>query len=129
VKDLGLGESVRFPGNVANDGMHALYDAADIYLNTSRVDNQPVSILEAFACGLPVVSTAVGGIPDMVTHGEDALLAPDDDPAALAGLLRALLRDGALAARLAQNGHRRMLAHSWENIYRQQGALYRAGGQ
>ena len=47
--------------------MFAQYDAADIYLNGSEIDNQPLSLLEAFACGLPVVTTDAGGIPDIVT--------------------------------------------------------------
>ena len=76
--------------------MKLLYDRADIYLNSSRVDNQPVSIIEAFACGLPVVSTAVGGIPYMTRDGEDAMLAPDNDHAQLAAHMITLLQDGAL---------------------------------
>lgn len=116
--ELGIADAVAFRGDVANDGMRALYDASDIYLNTSRVDNQPVSILEAFACGLPVVSTAVGGIPYMVTHERDALLAPDDDAAALAVLLDRLMREPGLSRRLAAAGYGRLREYSWENVYR-----------
>ena len=50
--------------------MPKLYADSDIYLNASEVDNQPVSILEAFASGLPVISTPTGDIPSMVRHGE-----------------------------------------------------------
>jgi glycosyltransferase involved in cell wall biosynthesis len=125
--NLGVGDCVNFVGNVANERMRVLYDQADIYLNSSRVDNQPVSILEAFACGLPVVTTAVGGIPYMVTHNEDALLAPDDDPAGLAAHMIALLRDPVLAERLVQNARGRIQEHSWERIYSKQRAIYLPG--
>jgi glycosyltransferase involved in cell wall biosynthesis len=104
--------------------MHALYDQADICLNSSRVDNQPVSILEAFACGLPVVTTAVGGIPYMVTDREDALLAPNDNPDELAAQMTILLCDPDLGNRLVRNAHSRILEHSWENVYRKLRALY-----
>jgi phenylacetate-CoA ligase len=122
--DLGISDCVNFAGNVANERMRTLYDEADIYLNSSRVDNQPVSILEAFACGLPVVSTAVGGIPYMVTHNVDALLAPDDDPAGLAAHMHTLLRDPALGERLIRNARGRIQEHSWERIYSKQSAIY-----
>lgn len=124
--DLGLSDCVSFSGNIANEQMRELYDRADIYLNSSRVDNQPVSILEAFACGLPVVTTAVGGIPYMVTHEEDALLASDDDAAGLADRMRALLRDPSLSERLIRNARARIAEHSWERVYSRQSALYLA---
>ena len=124
---LGVGACVSFAGNVPNERIGQLYDEADIYLNTSRIDNQPVSILEAFACGLPVVSTAVGGIPHMVTHGEDALLAPDDDAAELARHMAALLSDNSLARRLAETGRARVARYSWPSVYGRHKALY--GGE
>jgi glycosyltransferase involved in cell wall biosynthesis len=123
-RELGISGCVRFVGNVPNEQMHALYDQADICLNSSRVDNQPVSILEAFACGLPVVTTAVGGIPYMVTDREDALLAPNDDPDELAAQMTILLCDPDLGNRLVRNAHSRILEHSWENVYRKLRALY-----
>ena len=122
--DLGIAGAVTFRGDVANDGMRALYDASDIYLNSSRVDNQPVSILEAFACGLPVVSTAVGGIPHMITHERDALLAPDNDAEGLALLLDRLMREPGLAARLVAAGRGRLREYAWENVYQRHRQAY-----
>lgn len=123
-RDLGISDSVNFTGNVENTKMKMLYDRADIYLNSSRVDNQPVSILEAFACGLPVVSTAVGGIPYMARHGEDALLAPDNDHAQLAAHIISLLQDGALSTRLVHQARQRVQEHSWGPIYSKLLRLY-----
>lgn len=122
--ELGVADGVTFTGNVENAQMKTLYDRADIYLNSSRVDNQPVSILEAFACGLPVVSTAVGGIPYMTRHGEDAMLAPDDDAAQLAAHMAALLRDNALSTRLIHQARQRIQEHSWAPVYSKLLRLY-----
>jgi glycosyltransferase involved in cell wall biosynthesis len=58
-----------FSGRVANADMPELYASADCMLNPSTVDNMPISILEAFASGVPVVSTCAGGIPDLVEQG------------------------------------------------------------
>ena len=69
----------------------SLYAEADIFLNASVVDNQPVSILEAFAAGLPVVSTPTGDIAAMVRHGQTGLLVPPNDPAALAAAVLRLI--------------------------------------
>lgn len=123
-RELGIVDRVTFTGNVENASMRSLYDQADIYLNSSRVDNQPVSILEAFACGLPVVSTAVGGIPFLVRDGETGLLAPDGDSARLAAHMAALLRDAGLCARLVRQGRERIQQHSWDAVYSKLLRLY-----
>lgn len=123
-RELGVSHSVRFAGNLDQAAMLELYRAADVLLNTSRVDNQPVSILEAFASGMPVVSTSVGGIPHMVSPGEDALLAADDDDAALAAHVLALVDQPGLAERLAEAAWRRVQRHSWSSVYPLLAAAY-----
>jgi len=117
--ELGLSRCVRFVGNVDNARMHDLFHEAHIYLNSSQIDNQPVSILEAFACGLPVVSTAVGGIPYMVRQGEDGLLADDNDDTTLAEHMVRLLSDAALARRLVLSGRERIAEYTWVKVYPQ----------
>ena len=78
---LALGGASAFVGRGRAGGDAArCCDDADIFLNASVVDNQPVSILEAFAAGLPVVSTPTGDIAAMVRHGETGLLVPPLDP-------------------------------------------------
>lgn len=73
---LGLADVVTFTGRVDNEGMAALYQSADIMINPSLVDNMPISLLEALASSVPVVSTDVGGVPFMVEHEKTALLVP-----------------------------------------------------
>ncbi len=82
-EQLGL-RNTGFKGRVEPEFIFEQYDAADIYLNGSKVDNQPLSILEAFACGLPVVTTDAGGIPDMVTDGVTGLVVKQSDHESMA---------------------------------------------
>jgi glycosyltransferase involved in cell wall biosynthesis len=95
---------VRVGGFADADEKRRLFADHDVFLNTSRVDNRPVSVVEAAACGLCVVSTDVGGVPDLLVHEESALLVPPDDPAALAAAVRRLLDEPGLAGRLSDGG-------------------------
>ena len=74
--ELGIADAVRFAGRVEPSNVPAFFDAADIFLNASVLDNQPVSILEAFAAGTPVITTGAGDIPTMVSHGETGWIVP-----------------------------------------------------
>jgi len=93
-------ENVTFAGRVAPSEVHRYYANADMYVQAPSIDNMPLSLLEAFASGLPVVSTDVGGVPSMLRHGIDGLLVGNDNPDALAERVIQLLRDPALAHRL-----------------------------
>jgi glycosyltransferase involved in cell wall biosynthesis len=76
---LGIADAVCFVGRLDRDQVAALYSEADVILNPSRVDNMPNSVLEAMACGLPVVSTRAGGVPHIVRDGVSALLVDAGD--------------------------------------------------
>src|SRR6185436_537268 len=97
---------VTFAGRVEPAAMPALYATHALLLNASVVDNQPLSLLEAFASGLPVVTTATGGIAGMVTHGESGLLVPPQDAARMGAAVLELLADQELALRLARGARR-----------------------
>lgn len=109
-------KNVEFMGAVPPDRMPALYDSADIYMNSSEVDNMPLSILEAFACGLPVVTTDAGGIPYIVTDRETGLLVPRGDYRALAASTLRLLADNALASKLASQAHEECRKYEWSAV-------------
>jgi glycosyltransferase involved in cell wall biosynthesis len=98
-RDLGL-RNVAFCGAVTMDRMATLYDEADVYLNAPDIDNMPSSILEAAACGLPIVTSNAGGIPFIVRDGVTALLTPRGDDAALAAAAIRLFEEPGLASRL-----------------------------
>jgi glycosyltransferase involved in cell wall biosynthesis len=95
-------------------------------LNPSTVDNMPISILEAFASGVPVVTTNVGGIPDMAADGETALLVPAHDAEAMAAAALSVLGDRALASRLVANGIESAQRYDWNVVRDQWYAVYRA---
>jgi glycosyltransferase involved in cell wall biosynthesis len=90
--DLGLADAVRFTGWRAD--LPAIYADLDVVVIASRNEGTPVSIIEAMAAGVPVVSTAVGGVPDLLCEGRFGELVEPEDAAALAGGIRKALRSG-----------------------------------
>jgi glycosyltransferase involved in cell wall biosynthesis len=115
---------VRFAGPVAPSAMPDLYAEADIFLNASVIDNQPVSVLEAFAAGLPVVSTATGDIAALVRDGETGLVVPPGDPTAVAKAVTALLEHPDRALGMARRARREVDAYSWPRVRDQWARVY-----
>ncbi len=97
-RSLGVAERCRFLGWCAD--MPSLYAAIDVLALSSLNEGSPVSVIEAMAAARPVVATSVGGVPDVVRHGENGLLVPPRDPEALAEAVETMVRDPALRARL-----------------------------
>lgn len=109
---LGL-RNVTFAGRVAQAEIHRFYADADIYVQTPAIDNMPGSVIEAFASGLPVVSTRVGGVPAILDDGVHGLLAPDDDDQQMASHVLALLAEPERARRLAAAAHAACRSYEW----------------
>ena len=104
---------VIFVGRVTPSDIHRHYNEADIYIQSPSIDNMPLSVLEAFASGTPLVSTDVGGVPSMVRDGIDGLLVADDDSDALARAVLRLLADPPFARALAESARTRLSAYEW----------------
>jgi glycosyltransferase involved in cell wall biosynthesis len=119
---------VTFAGRVPPSEIHRYYADADIYVQMPEIDNMPLSVLEAFASGLPVVSTSVGGVPSMLTNGVHGLLAPPGDHQAVADHVIALLDSPACAARLAASAVRTCASYEWPVTRAGWLAAYRAVG-
>jgi L-malate glycosyltransferase len=113
--DLGL-KDVEFVGQVAQEKMPELYQRADIFINASDIDNMPVSHIEAFACGLPVVTTDAGGIPYIITNGRNGLMVSRGDHEGLAAGALRLLRDRDLAARLIGTAQSDCQQFTWTSV-------------
>lgn len=116
---------VIFQGRVEPETMPWIYNGTDIFVNASVIDNQPISILEAFASGLPVVSTAVGDIPAMVRHQSTGLLVPEHDPEALASAITALLEDPLEAFRMTRRARREVDKYTWPQVGSHWADIYR----
>ena len=98
---LRLTERVIFVGEVSN--VQPYYAAADVVVLPSHSEGSPYVLLEAMAANVPIVATAVGGVPEMVEDEESALLVPQRDPRAMAAAIARVLTDPALAQRLTAN--------------------------
>jgi glycosyltransferase involved in cell wall biosynthesis len=116
VVKLGLEGAVNFTGRVENSEMPQLYALADCVINPSTVDNMPISLLEALASGLPVVSTDAGGVPDMLSHGVSGLLVPVGDAQAMGREVCRVLEDRSLAIRLAAAGRAEAEKYAWPQV-------------
>ncbi len=125
VAELNLNH-VNFMGVAAHREIAPLYDAADIFINGSALDNMPVSILEAFASGTPVVSTAPECMRYLVEHERTGLLSEPGDATALAGNVIRLLQDPDLASRIAVNAHEQSRRYSWTAVREQWLEIYRS---
>jgi len=124
-QDLGVGDRVRFLGGVGDQDLPAFYNLASVYVGASRragrlgVEGFGISLVEASACGLPVVAGNSGGIPDAVRDGETGFLVPPEDPAALAAAISRLLADSGLASRIGAAGRRAVETYyNWDRVVR-----------
>jgi glycosyltransferase involved in cell wall biosynthesis len=104
-QDLNLGMAVRFLGEVRD--IPALLGRSQMFVLPSKSEGISLTLLEAMACGLPVVATRVGGNPEVVIDGETGFLVPSDDSPALARAILTMRQDGAKAAQMGRSGRRR----------------------
>jgi L-malate glycosyltransferase len=125
VKDLNL-SNVQFLGFVDQTRMRQLYREAEIYLMSPNIDNMPGSILECYACGLPFVSTAAGGVPFIVENERTGLLVPINDHQAMANAAIRLMEEPGLAQALTTQGFRDcdrykgpQVAQQWFQLYKE----------
>lgn len=117
-------QGVSVLGRVEPKDMPRLYDEADVFLNSSLIDNQPISILEAFASGIPVVTTPTGDIAAMTQHGRCGVLVPHDEPQAMADAVIALLESGNQAAAMAGRARAVAASYCWAEVYHAWLAVY-----
>ena len=122
VGQLGLAGSVRFPGYIAGDDVAAVYSLATVFAYPSLWEGFGLPVLEAMACGTPVLTSDVSSLPEVA--GDAALFVPPTDVEAIADGLTRLLGDAELRADLCERGLRRAAAFSWERCARETLAVY-----
>jgi glycosyltransferase involved in cell wall biosynthesis len=116
---------VNFVGVASRQQIGKYYDEADIFINASWLDNMPVSVIEAFGSGTPVVTTSPESMPYLIENERTGLLSPVGDEKALAANVIRLLRDPALAAALAKNAYGESRRYTWEVVREQWLKVYR----
>lgn len=122
---LDCSKGVFFIGRIANDEMAKCYHEANIVINTSNVDNMPVSIIEAFASGCPVVSTRAGGIPFLIESYVTGILVELNDHIGIADGVRWLIENPEKAIEIAETARQEVNMFSWDEIHKKLIALYR----
>lgn len=122
-ENLNLADSVLFPGHQAD--VSPFYTIADVVVLPSHTEGSPNVLLEAMAAGLPIVSTAVGGVPEIVTSEKEALLVEKNDPISLARAIERLVGDEALRKRISSAARTTVSAYSPEEYFESIFSLYR----
>lgn len=124
VERAGIPDRVEFVVGAPRTRVLEEYRAADAFVLPSRFESFPRALLEAMAAGLPIVATRVGGVPEMVAEGENALLVPPGDERGLADALRTLADDPGLRSRFGAASRRRAEAYDWDRLIPRYRALF-----
>ncbi len=124
VEKLGLAPAVCFAGYVAGDDVAALYSLADVFVYPSLYEGFGLPVLEAMACGAPVIASNVASLPEVT--GDAAVLVAPEDVDAIRDTLARVLTDAALRADLSGRGLARAASFSWDRCARQTAAVYRS---
>ncbi|MEW6216645.1 MAG: glycosyltransferase family 4 protein [Candidatus Bipolaricaulota bacterium] len=127
--ELGVSDAITFSLGIEKDKVPATLQRHDIFINTTTVDNTPVSVIEAMACGLCVVSTNVGGIPFLLEHERDALLVPPDDAQAMAAAVLRILNEPGLSERLSRNARAKAEGFDWAAVLPRWRRLFQTVGE
>jgi len=122
---LGIEDHARFPGRLTKPEWHKLSEDYDIFINTTNKDNTPVSVIEAMALGLPVVSTNPGGVPFLIDDGQDGLLVECSDTDAMVSKIRFLLQHPEQAVAISRSARSKVEAFDWSVVLPQWDSLIR----
>ena len=115
-KALSLGDSVTFVGRVPNEKVPEYMAAADIFVLPSLSEGLPVVILEAMASGLPLISTKITGLPEIIHEGENGFLVQPKNPVEITQKLILLLSDDEQRKRLSENSRVRAKDYTWDEV-------------
>jgi phenylacetate-CoA ligase len=114
--ELGVEKSIKYTGVLSKKEWHKLSEEYDIFINTTTIDNTPVSVMEAMAMGLPVVSTNVGGIPYLLEDKKDAFLVPSNDDSAMSQTIVNILNDPISTQTIIKNARDKVEQFDWSVV-------------
>lgn len=123
-KKLDVEEHIKFAGFVDNISKALYYKSSDVFVLPSFSECSPLVNLEAMACGIPIVASNIGGVPDSVSDGENGLLVPPGDPEALADAIIYLLENEDVGKRMGKNGRTKVEYYSWEKVAEETEKVY-----
>jgi len=115
-RKLDVEKNIHFTGGMKKSSWINLSKDCDIFINTTNYDNMPISVIEAMALGLPIVSTNAGGLKYFHDDGVDALLVPIGDTGAMVKKIKSLINDRSLASKLSLNGRKKAEELCWEMV-------------
>lgn len=117
-QDEGLDDKIIFPGYIGTEEKNRFANEYDIYINTNKIDNAPVSVIEFMALGLPVVSVNVGGLPYLITHEQNGLLVNSDDDEAMFQQICRLTEDDSFAKSICCNAYQYARRYDERNVFK-----------
>jgi glycosyltransferase involved in cell wall biosynthesis len=115
-KAKALNLPIVFTGKLEKEQWIDLSESCDLFINTSKLDNMPVSVIEAMALGLPVISTNVGGIPYLIDNNVTGILVQPNNVEEFTAAIRTLMKDKYLTASLSENARRKVEAFDWQQV-------------
>lgn len=113
---LNIGHRLNIPGFLTKEEWHDLSKCYDIFINTTNFDNTPISVIEAMALGMPVVTTNAGGIPYLFNDKHDALLVEKNDAVQMSNYISELIKNPVLGYRLVNNARATINAYDWNTV-------------
>lgn len=116
IDKLKLNDSVKITGVLKKEVWHKISADSDIFINTTNIDNTPVSVMESMALGLPVVSTDVGGLPYLINNNIDGLLVEKNNPELMCNAINHLLTNNNSAITIANNARKKAESFSWNDV-------------
>jgi len=116
VQQLNLSEKVYLMGKLSKKEWVTMSQGYDVFINTTNHDNIPISVMEAMALGLPVISTNVGGIPYLIQENKNGLLVEKNDVAAMVNKIKCLIENKELTASISKQARKTVEKYDWEVI-------------
>ncbi|MDD5589871.1 MAG: glycosyltransferase family 4 protein [Candidatus Portnoybacteria bacterium] len=125
-RELGLEKNINFQGRVSEEESHRIFARSSVFVLNTNYEGLPHSVLNAFRVGLPVITTPVGGNPEVVQSGVNGLLVPYNDERAWEEAIFKMLEDNFLREKFSIEGKRTLEKFKWENVLQKTSELFKS---